>query len=503
MRHRQQLRTVFSQETTNDNISRSSRSRQQRRRNAVRAAEETASRRGLAVQHPSTERKGSERDTLTIVIDETSSTTDGPSTMAKEVAVVAPPVEAIAVQHLLRTASSVDYAVVLLRLALADVIGGRHPSRAQSGGSSTASSSRRVYLMTLYRAFPSVVWLRYLWYRQVLVVGLLVMGNAGALYFLVSKAAVRGYAWQISFLKIAMLEWVSEVVLLQSLEIALFDYALCALVQREVEQAIATLLCTTTLSTTGTSKDAAAVGSHQSPPPSTRWISLALVHHWPRLLESRWVEASARQWASESHSTMQIPAAAADVKVACLSSAWWKTWLARGSFEVWEATVAFGAPLVFAWVLYVYYTYIAGGLDALSPQKRSVVIAVVVVVVAVGAVVWWMWRQRRRSVHAMNTLSMVATTADTTKGPAISHRMVPSPSVERNEDVSLQWSMSSSMDDDYAGGSWDGSWDGSWRDAHSDSHLSNSSRWRWSDESMPVQLLPLMRPVGVTPMNTS
>jgi hypothetical protein len=83
------------------------------------------------------------------------------------------------------------------------------------------------------------------------------------------------------------------------LEIALFDYALCALVQREVEQSIATLLSTTTLSL---GSEESAVGSHRSPSPK-RWISLALVHHWPRFLESRWVEASVRRWAS-SHSTI-------------------------------------------------------------------------------------------------------------------------------------------------------------------------------------------------------
>eukprot|EP01033_Poteriospumella_lacustris_P015777 gene15777-11297_t len=167
-----------------------------------------------------------------------------------------------------------------------------------------------------------------------------------------------------------------------------------------------------------------------------------------------------------------LPTAATAAKVAWLSSAWWKTWLARGSFEVWEATVAFGAPLVFAWVLYVYYTYIAGGLGALSPSERSVVIAVVVVVVVVVAVAWWMWRHRRRTVHvAMNTLPMVVATVDTANAPAISHRMAPWPSVEGDDDASLQWSMSSSMDDDDGddGGS---SWDGSWRDAHSDSQHS-------------------------------
>jgi hypothetical protein len=50
---------------------------------------------------------------------------------------------------------------------------------------------------------------------------------------------------------------------------------------------------------------------------------------------------------------------------------------------VWEAAVAFEAPLVFAWILYVYYAYLVGGLGALTPPERSVVIAVVVVVVVV------------------------------------------------------------------------------------------------------------------------
>eukprot|EP01033_Poteriospumella_lacustris_P023396 gene23396-biopygen8953 len=74
--------------------------------------------------------------------------------------------------------------------------------------------------------------------QECAVVGLLVVCNGGALYYIVSKAAVRGYGWQVSFLKISLFEWFSEVVLLRGVEIALFDYGLCWLVGDEVEAVV-------------------------------------------------------------------------------------------------------------------------------------------------------------------------------------------------------------------------------------------------------------------------
>jgi len=137
------------------------------------------------------------------------------------------PVEAQAVTQALRSMSSTDYAVTMLRLAVADEVG-------RLGG----PAERHVCLLGLYRAFPAVVTLRRLWLWQCAVVGVLLVCNGGALYYIVSKAAVRGFGWQVSFLKIALFEWFSEVVLLRSVEIALFDYGLCWLVGDEVEAAV-------------------------------------------------------------------------------------------------------------------------------------------------------------------------------------------------------------------------------------------------------------------------
>eukprot|EP01033_Poteriospumella_lacustris_P013443 gene13443-biopygen6100 len=133
-----------------------------------------------------------------------------------------------AVTQALRSMSSTDYAVTMLRLAVADEVG-------RLGG----PAERHVCLLGLYRAFPAVVTLRRVWLWQCAVVGVLLVCNGGALYYIVSKAAVRGFGWQVSFLQIALFEWFSEVVLLRSVEIALFDYGLCWLVEGEVEAAMA------------------------------------------------------------------------------------------------------------------------------------------------------------------------------------------------------------------------------------------------------------------------
>jgi hypothetical protein len=128
--------------------------------------------------------------------------------------------------------SSTDYVVTMLRLAVTDEVGRR-------GG----PAARHVCLLGLYRAFPAVVSLRrmWLWLWLCVMVGVLVVSNGGALDYIVSKAAVRGFGWPVSFLKIALFEWFSEVVLLRSVEIAVFDYGLCWLVEGEVEAAVGQL----------------------------------------------------------------------------------------------------------------------------------------------------------------------------------------------------------------------------------------------------------------------
>eukprot|EP01040_Poterioochromonas_malhamensis_P015689 gene15689-17605_t len=244
------------------------------------------------------------------------------------------PVEAQAVTQALRSMSSTDYAVTMLRLAVADEVG-------RLGG----PAERHVCLLGLYRAFPAVVTLRRVWLWQCAVVGVLLVCNGGALYYIVSKAAVRGFGWQVSFLKIALFEWFSEVVLLRSVEIALFDYGLCWLVEGEVEAAMAQVAAA------AASLAAAGVGVDDAV-----WsVSQEMARQWPGLPESRWVAGLC---------SLPPPAVVRGDRRG--HRRWWTRLLSRGSLETWEMAVSFGCPLVLAWLVFMYYRFVDGWLTSLS-----------------------------------------------------------------------------------------------------------------------------------------
>jgi hypothetical protein len=64
-----------------------------------------------------------------------------------------------------------------------------------------------------------------LWLQYVFVL-LLLMMHSGALYFLVSKAAARGFGWQRAFFKAVMWEWLTDICLVQSVECGVLDLLL-------------------------------------------------------------------------------------------------------------------------------------------------------------------------------------------------------------------------------------------------------------------------------------
>lgn len=92
-----------------------------------------------------------------------------------------------------------------------------------------------VSLRTWLPTGETPLWIPCLWM-------LLIAMNAGALYFIFSKAAVRGYDWQRSFLLISLWEIGSEWLLLQSLEIGYFDVWLPWWIREEVQVGIQRIL---------------------------------------------------------------------------------------------------------------------------------------------------------------------------------------------------------------------------------------------------------------------
>jgi hypothetical protein len=257
---------------------------------------------------------------------------------------------ALAVQRAAETMTSTDYAVTMLRITVADLIGCH------------SAEGRHVFLLGLFRAFPVVESFRYLWLWQYLTVAVLVVCNAGSLYFIVSKAATRRFQWQFSFLKIVAFEWFSDVVVLQSLEVACFDYGLCHIVQKEVEETIQRLLVPTTTKDEHLKRPSIRESADDCKSPSK-----AMARLWPGLPESRWVQSVGSPECEVVHST----------KRRLLK------WLTYGTLETWETTISFVSTFMLAWLVFMYYRFVDEWVMSLPSFAYGVMAGVSLLVIAV------------------------------------------------------------------------------------------------------------------------
>lgn len=257
----------------------------------------------------------------------------------------------LAVHKAAATMCSTDYAVTMLRLAVADHIGHHR------------AEERHVFLLGLFRAFPAVESVRHLWLWQCLAVVVLVVCNAGSLYFIVSKAATRRFEWQFSFLKIVAFEWFSDVVVLQTLEVACFDYCLCHLVQKEVEEVIQRLLLVSPLAKDEQLKRpnfCEVRDDFESP-------SKAMARLWPGLPESRWVQS------------VRSP----DCEATLSTKRRLLKWLTYGTLETWETTISFVSAFMLAWLVFMYYRFVDDWFLSLPSFVYGVIAGVSLLVVAV------------------------------------------------------------------------------------------------------------------------
>jgi hypothetical protein len=192
---------------------------------------------------------------------------------------------------------------------------------------------------------------------------------------------VRGFGWQVSFLKIALFEWFSEVVLLRSVEIALFDYGLCWLVGDEVEATVRQLEAVAAEVTVGSSAVAEDGGVAVAKDAAS--VSQEMVRQWPGLPESRWVAG-----------LCSLPPPAVVPGDHHGYRRWWTRLLSRGSLETWEMAVSFGCPLVLAWLVFMYYRFVDGWLTSLSALGQG--LAAMTVVLSVISLRVAIWRRRPR-----------------------------------------------------------------------------------------------------------
>lgn len=309
----------------------------------------------------------------------------------------------LATWQALQAASPTDLAVMMLRAAVTDVVAlsaGREslvddreapPQKARR----QATYRRHVFHLAVERAFPPVAVIGHLWVWQAVVATTLVMLNGGALYFIISKAAVRGYDWQVSFLKIAAWEWFSDVVLMQGCEVWLFDYYLCGLVWNDVQAARQQL---------DTAADWSTVGAEVSPVRSSSSSSTMMtvtatdallvtemIDWFPSLPEALWM------WSLSYHSTAggkgpPSREGSSSTVQSTSSKSTWALWMHHRTLYVlswlpldgWIGVESFAAPLLLAWIIYLYYIYVAPAWTEVSTV--DIVVLVVVLVVAALAV---------------------------------------------------------------------------------------------------------------------
>eukprot|EP01033_Poteriospumella_lacustris_P009798 gene9798-7013_t len=79
---------------------------------------------------------------------------------------------------------------------------------------------------------------------RALSVAVIVALNAGALYFIITKAVVRGLAWQTAYLKVCGWEWFTEVLILDVVDVTMLDFVVPQALRRRVFAGLWRLLAT-------------------------------------------------------------------------------------------------------------------------------------------------------------------------------------------------------------------------------------------------------------------
>jgi hypothetical protein len=174
-------------------------------------------------------------------------------------------------------------------------------------------AKRHVFLLAVYRAFPPI---RYLpadhWSRYV-VLGLLGAVNGGAFYYIIAKAAVRGVDWQVSFLRASLWECFSDMIVSQAIEIVVFDYWLCTLVDADVFQSLADVYRVCVDAIAAGTTDAVAL----DPAVSATCVSAQLAERQPLVWEAQWIRgalAAISTSSSSSSSTSSTEASGAAIQ---------------------------------------------------------------------------------------------------------------------------------------------------------------------------------------------
>lgn len=208
-----------------------------------------------------------------------------------------------------------------------------------------------------------------------LLITLLFMIHAGALYFLVTKAAVRGYSWQISFFKATISEWMSDIFVSQSIEILILDCMLpSSCLYEDTQRHVETLLENAyVLSEPSKSKSNSLEDERVVTIDALTWTSVLLANHFYYVAEARLVQQIYFLMQAFQDNVLE------GAKVPVLHGrklwqqslvyfvAWWSPWIL-------ESLVSSLTTFAMAFIFYLWFTVIAPSASGGSHASLGLVV---------------------------------------------------------------------------------------------------------------------------------
>jgi hypothetical protein len=126
----------------------------------------------------------------------------------------------------LRYATDMEFGATLLHQLMGDIL-----------ENISSPAAKRLYLFVVRKDFPVESSASSNMMRMLALL-LVIAINLGALYYISLKGIQRGISWQLSFLRGCLLEWMFDVLVMDSIEVVWVDYFLPGLILREVHNAL-------------------------------------------------------------------------------------------------------------------------------------------------------------------------------------------------------------------------------------------------------------------------
>lgn len=230
---------------------------------------------------------------------------------------------------------------------------------------------------------------------RALSVAVIVALNAGALYFIITKAVVRGLAWQTAYLKVCGWEWFTEVLILDVVDVTLLDFVVPQALRRRVFAGLWRLLATMRQELTINPNQVAVDSKHPRGEMTTsdEDVLAALVKQRPDLWESTLISRSSHL----SSRPRRVDEANGASSTSVVALPWWLRWFASLPAGVGYGLLRFTSLMVVTWIIYVWYAYVQvfvfqlpRTLKARPHGISSIALAVfsLVVLVLFGIVAW-------------------------------------------------------------------------------------------------------------------